>query len=186
MMDVRIPGSQCNYFERELIFQNTAQTEEHAYKTGAGEGKQHMETGNKATITVETVVNAPMERVWICWTDPLHIVKWNNASEDWHTPFAENDLRAGGKFLSRMEAKDGSAGFDFWGIYDEVRKEEYIAYTLGDERKVRITFERKGKDTKIIETFEAEGTFSQEMQKSGWQAILDNFRKYSELVWWIW
>jgi uncharacterized protein YndB with AHSA1/START domain len=139
-----------------------------------------MDMGNQTTITAETTVMAPVEMVWKYWTDPQHIVMWNNASEDWHTPFAENDLRVGGKFLSRMEAKDGSTGFDFWGIYDEVRKEEFIAYTLGDERKVSVTFVGKGKDTAIIETFEAEGTYPREMQKNGWQAILDNFRKYAE------
>lgn len=139
-----------------------------------------METGNRTTITVETAVNAPVDKAWIYWTEPKHIVKWNNASEDWHTPFSENDLRIGGKFLSRMEAKDGSSGFDFWGIYDDVVKEEFISYTLGDERKVSVTFSGKGAETKITEVFEAEGTHSQEQQKQGWQAILDNFGKYAE------
>jgi uncharacterized protein YndB with AHSA1/START domain len=139
-----------------------------------------METGNRTTITVETAVNAPVDKAWIYWTEPKHIVKWNNASEDWHTPFSENDLRIGGKFLSRMEAKDGSSGFDFWGIYDDVVKEEFISYTLGDERKVSVTFSGKGAETKITEVFEAEGTYSQEQQKQGWQAILDNFGKYAE------
>ncbi len=85
-----------------------------------------METSKK--ITVETTVQAPVETVWKCWTDPKHITKWNSASDDWHTPFAENDVRVGGKFLSRMEAKDGSFGFDFGGIYDEVKLHEVIDY----------------------------------------------------------
>lgn len=139
-----------------------------------------METGNNSKITVEITVNAPIEKVWGCWTEPKHITKWNNASPNWHTPFAENDLRVGGKFLSRMEAKDGSFGFDFWGIYDEVKLHEIIAYTLGDERKVEITFIVQGNETKVIENFEAETENSIELQQSGWQAILDNFKKYTE------
>lgn len=139
-----------------------------------------METTNQVNITVETVVNAPVEIVWNAWTAPEHIVQWNNASEDWHTPKVENDLRTGGKFLSRMEAKDGSFGFDFSGVYDEVKTNELISYTLGDDRKVSISFSGNGNTTKITETFEAENTNPVEMQKGGWQAILDNFRKYTE------
>lgn len=135
---------------------------------------------NNKTINISATVNAPVEKVWECWTEPEHIKKWNNASEDWHTPVAENDLRVGGKFLSRMEAKDGSFGFDFGGVYDEVKLNEVIAYTLGDERKVRITFTDLGDKTEINEAFEAEDTNSIEMQKSGWQAILDNFKRYTE------
>src|SRR5215218_1714780 len=107
-----------------------------------------METENR-TITVETTVKAPIQKVWKFWTEPYHIQKWNNASDDWHTPHAENDLRAGGKFLARMEAKDGSFGFDFGGIYDVVKENEYIEYTLGDGRKVQITFISEGNDTKV-------------------------------------
>jgi uncharacterized protein YndB with AHSA1/START domain len=132
------------------------------------------------TITVENTVKAPVEKVWQFWTSPKHITKWNNASDDWHTPFAENDLRTGGKFLSRMEARDGSFGFDFGGVYDEVKTNELIAYTIGDGRKVKITFLPAGKETKVIETFEAENMNSIEMQRGGWQAILDNFKKYVE------
>src|SRR5882672_1166747 len=95
-----------------------------------------METANKIMITIEGLINAPVEKVWEFWTGPKHITQWNNASDDWHTPVAENDLRVGGKFLSRMEAKDGSFGFDFWGIYDVVKKNELIEYTIGDGRKV--------------------------------------------------
>lgn len=135
---------------------------------------------DKETITIKTTVNAPIETVWRYWTEPEHIKKWNNASEDWHTTIAENDLRVGGKFLSRMEAKDGSFGFDFGGIYDEVKLYEVIAYTLGDERKVRITFVSSEKKTEVTETFEAESTNSIEMQQAGWQAILNNFKSYAE------
>jgi uncharacterized protein YndB with AHSA1/START domain len=139
-----------------------------------------METANKISITVENTVNAPIAKVWELWSAPQHITKWAAASDDWHTTFAENDLRVGGKFQSRMEAKDGSFGFDFWGIYDEVKVNERIDYTLGDGRKVTILFSKNGKGTKIIQTFEAEGTNPIEMQRGGWQAILDNFKKYTE------
>jgi len=139
-----------------------------------------MNTDTDSTITVETTVHEPIEKVWKYWTEPQHITKWNNASDDWHTPFSENDLRAGGKFISRMEAKDGSFGFDFGGIYDEVKLHEVISYILGDGRKVRITFIDQQYETKITEVFEAEKTNSIELQQKGWQAILDNFKKYTE------
>src|SRR4030088_3157087 len=139
-----------------------------------------METTNKKMITVESTVKAPIEKVWKLWTTPEHITKWSNASDDWHTPFAENDLRTGGKFLSRMEAKDGSFGFDFGGVYDEVKAHELIRYTIGDGRKVTIKFAANGNETRIVESFEAESTNPVEMQRGGWQAILDNFKKYTE------
>ncbi|OAB38867.1 SRPBCC family protein [Paenibacillus macquariensis] len=140
-----------------------------------------METGDKVTITVETIVHAPVEKVWGYWTEPQHITKWSFASDEWHAPNAENDLRIGGSFLTRMEAKDGSFGFDFGGVYDEVRINEFISYTIGDGRKVAITFISQENDTKVIETFEAESTNPIEMQKAGFQAILDNFKQYSEI-----
>ncbi len=128
----------------------------------------------KKTITVETVVNASVEKVWTCWTVPAHVTRWNNASDDWHTPHGENDLRTGGTFLYRMEAKDGSAGFDFAGVYDKVENHRLISYTLDDNRKVTIAFTKQGDGkTIVVETFEAEGMHSLEMQRSGWQAILD-------------
>ena len=135
---------------------------------------------DKTKITVAANVNAPVEKVWKLWSEPEHIKKWNNASDDWHTPAAENDLRKGGKFSARMEAKDGSFGFDFGGTYDEVKTNELIAYTLGDGRKVEVHFNREGDTTKVVETFDAETQNSVEMQKGGWQAILDNFKKYTE------
>ena len=131
-------------------------------------------------ITVETTVNASIEKVWQYWTEPKHIEKWNNASEDWHTPHAENDLRVGGKFLSRMETRDGSFGFDFEGIYSEVIPFEKIKYGLEDGREVETLFTENGTTTKIISTFDAENENPLEMQKDGWQAILDNFKKYVE------
>src|SRR3954447_19090282 len=114
-----------------------------------------METDNNIRVTIEATVLAPVESVWKYWTEPKHITQWNNASDDWHTPIAENDLRVGGKFLTRMEAKDGSFGFDFNGIYDEVRVNQYISYAIADGRKVNITFNSQENATKVIETFEA-------------------------------
>ena len=139
-----------------------------------------METQATTVITVESTINAPVEKVWEFWSKPEHITKWNNASDDWHTPRAENDLRVGGKFSARMEAKDGSFGFDFGGVYDAVRENEYIEYTLGDNRKVNVNFIPQGNKTKVVESFDAESTHSVEMQKGGWQSILDNFKKYTE------
>jgi uncharacterized protein YndB with AHSA1/START domain len=139
-----------------------------------------METGSNVKVTVKTTVNVPVEKVWEFWTEPNHITKWNNASEDWHTPVAENDLRPGGSFLSRMEAKDGSFGFDFKGIYDEVKLLEFISYSLEDGRKVEISFEGKENETEIIETFDPDTSNSIELQQTGWQAIIDNFKKYAE------
>lgn len=140
-----------------------------------------METTKEATkITVETTVNAPVEKVWKFWNSPEHITKWCTATEEWHTPRAENDLRVGGKFSSRMEAKDGSMGFDFAGVYDVVKTNERIEYTMGDGRKVIITFTKDGDKTKVVETFDAENQNPVEMQRGGWQAILDNFKKYAE------
>lgn len=131
-------------------------------------------------ITVETIVALPVEKVWKRFVSPEDIVKWYSASDEWHTPAAENDLRKGGKFSYRMEAKDGSAGFDFWGIYDVVQPFHDISFTLGDDRKVEIRFKAEDVSTRITETFEAEEVHPLEMQQQGWQAILDNFKKYAE------
>ena len=141
-----------------------------------------MDTQNKTVITVENTINAAVEKVWECWTDPVHIVKWNNASEDWHTTRAENDLWVGGSFVSRMEAKDGSFGFDFGGTYDEVRINEYIEYTMADGRKAKITFIPQVNSTSIVENFEAEQINPVEMQRGGWQNIMDNFKRYVESI----
>src|SRR5690554_1327281 len=131
-------------------------------------------------ITIQATVNAPISEVWKYWTDPRHIVNWNNASDDWHTPTSENDLRVGGKFLSRMEAKDGSFGFDFGGTYTEVEPHQRIAYDMTDERSVEADFTEEDGKTRIVQTFDPEHQNSVEMQRQGWQAILDNFKKYVE------
>ncbi|PWA07340.1 SRPBCC family protein [Flavobacterium psychrotolerans] len=134
----------------------------------------------KESITVETLVKASIEKIWRFWTSPEHIKKWNNASEDWHTTRSENDLRIGGKFLFRMEAKDGSFGFDFEGIYDVIITNEKISYTLLDDRKVTVLFVQIENGVKIIEIFDAEEENTPELQKQGWQAILNNFKTYVE------
>ena len=139
-----------------------------------------MNSTQRTSITVQAIVNKPIETVWKKWTNPADIMKWNNASEDWHTPRAENDLRTGGKFLSRMEAKDGSFGFDFEGIYDNVITNELIEYSLADGRKIKILFSKEGNNTKVVEIFDAENENPVELQRGGWQAILNNFKKYTE------
>jgi uncharacterized protein YndB with AHSA1/START domain len=126
-------------------------------------------------ISVQTTVNTPVEKAWEIWTTPIHITRWNNASEDWHTPTAINDLREGGKFSCRMEARDGSMGFDFEGTYDLVILNKKIGYTMSDSRRVIIEFTSQGNQTHIKETFEAETENSVELQQQGWQAIMDNF-----------
>jgi len=141
-----------------------------------------METKQRTIISVETTVNAPIHEVWKMWTTPEHITQWNNASLDWQTTFAINDLRKGGKFLYRMEAKDRSNGFDFEGIYDEIKFNQLIEYTLLDARKVRIVFTDREDEIKIVESFEAEDTNAIEMQRDGWQNILDNFKRYVERI----
>ena len=139
-----------------------------------------MESQNKTIITVQATINAPLDKVWEYWTTPEHITKWNFASDDWHSPKAENDLRVGGKFSYQMAAKDGSFSFDFWGIYDEVSSKEHLAITLGDNRKMSVNFIALGTETMVIESFEAESVNPIEMQEAGWQAILNNFKKYVE------
>ena len=139
-----------------------------------------MESQEKHTITIQTTVEAPIEKVWEFWTIPDYIIHWNAASDDWHTPRAENDLRVGGLFTFRMEAKDRSMGFDFEGIYDVVENQKRIEYTLGDGRKVVTLFNSKNHRTEIIQMFEAESTNSVALQRSGWQAILDNFKHFAE------
>jgi len=139
-----------------------------------------METNKKMDITVETTLNVPLEKAWEYFTKPEHITKWNFASEDWHSPVAENDLRRGGKFSYRMEAKDESFGFDFGGVYDAVEENRLIEYTIGDGRKVKVAFSGNDKITHVTEIFEAENTNPVEMQKHGWQAILNNYKNYAE------
>jgi uncharacterized protein YndB with AHSA1/START domain len=140
-----------------------------------------METVKVKTITVETTINAPVESVWSYWTEPKHITNWCFASDDWHAPKAENDLKVNGKFKTRMAARDGSASFDFAGVYTRVILHKAIEYSLADGRNIVITFSTLGPKTKVVESFDPENENPYEMQKVGWQSILDNFRKYVEL-----
>ena len=137
-----------------------------------------METKNK--ITVQTTVQADLRKVWEFWTRPEHIVNWNFASDDWCCPSATNDLRPNGAFNWRMESKDGKMGFDFTGTYDKISDGKLISYTMSDGRTVHIRFEPKGDGVDLSETFEAEETNSLELQRTGWQAILGNFKRYVE------
>jgi uncharacterized protein YndB with AHSA1/START domain len=139
-----------------------------------------METKQKTVITIEATVNAPVEKVWKYWNEPKHITQWAFASEDWHVPAAENDLRNGGTFSTTMAAKDGSFSFDFGGVYNKVETNKTISYTIGDGRKVEVSFAGTGNETKIVETFEAEDQNSIDMQRGGWQAILNNYKRYVE------
>lgn len=131
-------------------------------------------------ITIEALVNAPLEKAWDCYTNPEHIVHWNFAADSWCCPNAENDLRVGGKYKARMEAKDGSFGFDFEGIYEAVESPNYLCYVLADKRKVKVWFEPSETYTNVKVLFDAENENPMEMQQGGWQAILDNFKKYAE------
>lgn len=132
-------------------------------------------------ITVSANIMAPLNLVWEKWNNPEHIVHWSFANNDWHTPHASNDLREGGSFTSRMEAKDGSMGFDFAGVYTKIIPLKTIEYTMEDGRTVQIQFEETQDGTTVTETFDAESTNPAELQKMGWQAILDNFKRYAEL-----
>lgn len=140
-----------------------------------------MKTSERTLVNVQTVVKLPVGKVWELWTDPWHIIHWNQASEEWHTARAENDIKKNGRFSYRMEARDGSAGFDFSGEYRKVTKYKSIESFLDDSRKVSITFNEDNGETHISESFEAEETFPVEYQKEGWQSILDNFKKYAEV-----
>ncbi|WP_223671044.1 SRPBCC family protein [Kangiella shandongensis] len=131
-------------------------------------------------ITVETTINADLDSVWKCWNNPEDIKQWNTASEDWHTTQSDVDLRVGGRFSSRMEAKDGSMGFDFEGTYTKIADKELLEYEMDDKRKVLVQFEQNGDGVKVSETFEAEKENEPEMQRKGWQSILNNFARYVE------
>lgn len=133
-----------------------------------------------AKITIETVVNAPMDRVWAAWNTPADIQKWNAASDDWHTTHSSVDLREGGVFRSRMEAKDGSSGFDFEGVYTQVVPGQSIAYRMSDGREVTVEFAAEAGGVRVTETFDAETENSLDLQRQGWQAILDNFGRHVE------
>lgn len=132
-------------------------------------------------ITVKSSVNAGLEKVWDYYNEPVHVQQWNAAHESWHCPKAENDLREGGRFSYRMEARDGSFGFDFGGVYNSVKPKESFSYTMDDQRKVNVSFIPEGEDrTNIVVVFDPEAQNPVEMQEQGWQAILDNFKNYAE------
>jgi uncharacterized protein YndB with AHSA1/START domain len=131
-------------------------------------------------LTVQTRLNCSVARAWSAYTDPAAIVQWNFAAPEWHCPRAENDLRVGGALRSRMEAKDGSMGFDFEGTYTEVVPMERLAYALGDQRKVLATFRETGGVTELTVSFTPDSTFPAEYQIGGWQAILNNYKAYAE------
>ncbi len=140
---------------------------------------------SQTTITVQTTINAPLQTVWDLWTKPEHIVNWAFASDEWEAPRAENDVRVGGKFVTVMSAKDKSASFDFNGVYTDVKNLELIEYDMependGTVRHVKVQFLQIPEGVQVIETFDAEQVNSEELQKSGWQAILENFKKYVE------
>lgn len=137
---------------------------------------------NKNPITIETTVKAPITTVWDSWNKPEHIVNWAFASDDWEAPSAENDLRVGRKFKTVMAAKDKSTSFDFEGIYSTVSVNKLIEYDMEDGRHVKIEFIELPEGVKIIETFDPESENSREMQRDGWQAILDNFKKHTETI----
>ena len=131
-------------------------------------------------ITVKTTVSTSIEKAWDFWTNPEHITKWNNASDDWHCPKAMNDLKTGGKFNFTMAAKDNSMSFDFEGTYTNVIEFKLIEYTIVDGRKVKISFEETQNGIEIIESFEPETMNPEDLQRQGWQSIIDNFKKYAE------
>ena len=130
-------------------------------------------------ITVATIINADLKRVWDYYTNPAHITKWNFADSSWHCPRAENDLKVGGKYKARMEAKDGSFGFDFEAVYSEIIEGKEFTYEFGG-RTANVRFDRLGDQTEVTVTFDPENENPAEMQKVGWQSILDNFKKYVE------
>lgn len=131
-------------------------------------------------ITVEVTVGAPMEKVWECWNAPQHINAWAFASDDWEANALENDVRTGGKFKTIMSAKDKSASFEFGGVYSNVVDKERIEYDMADGRHVKIEFQTTPEGVKIVETFDPENENSEEKQRQGWQAILNNFKKHTE------
>ena len=131
-------------------------------------------------ISIETTINEPLETVWTAWTTPEDITQWNFASDDWICPKAEIEIKQGGSFNYRMEAKDGLMGFDFCGIFSIIEEPNKIEYVLEDDRKVLITFSETDQGIKLVEAFDAEDEHSAEQQKQGWQSILNNFKQYVE------
>lgn len=132
------------------------------------------------SITVEVQVTAGIDKVWKFWNEPKYIMQWTHATDDWHTPMAKNDLKVGGRFVTTMAARDGSAQFDFEGIYTNIKPQQIIEYEIPDGRKVKVEFKQKGNTVKVIETFDMESINPEERQRQGWQSILDNFKKLVE------
>ena len=135
---------------------------------------------SKTVITIEAIVNKPIDKVWEMWVTPEHITQWCFAADEWHCPTSSSDFKVGGTFSTRMEAKDGSFGFDFGGTYNEIKINEKVAITLGDDRKWDTYFSVVEGGVKVVEEFEAENENPVEMQQAGWQMILNNFKKYVE------
>lgn len=133
-------------------------------------------------ITISATIQQSISTVWNCFTSPEHITQWNQASADWHCPKAEIALEQGGTFLYTMAAKDGSFSFDFGGTFDEIIPQAYIAYTLGDGRRVKVTFEEMEDHVRVTEQFDPEHVHSEEMQQQGWQSILDSFKAHCESI----
>jgi uncharacterized protein YndB with AHSA1/START domain len=131
-------------------------------------------------ITIQAVVAADRQKVWNCYTQPEHITKWNFATDTWHCPAASNDMRVGGKYLARMEAKDGSFAFDFEAVYNEIVDGEKFTYTMPDNREIQVSFEKMDDKTRVTVTFDPENVNPVDLQRDGWQSILDNFRRYAE------
>lgn len=131
-------------------------------------------------IVIETTVKAPLATVWDCWTQPEHITQWAFADNTWEAPSAENDLKVGGRFKTEMAAKDKSGGFDFTGVYTEVKEHALVEYNIDDGRHVKVEFSEVPEGTKIIQSFEPEGQHSRDFQKAGWQGFLNNFKKHVE------
>lgn len=135
---------------------------------------------SKDRITVQTKIHAPIEKVWEFYTESKHIIEWNFATDEWCCPNAKNDLQKDGEFDLRMETKNGSMGFNFTGKYEKVIPNELISYKIADGRNVDIEFSKSESNVHLKQTFDAEGTNTDEQQKNGWQAILGNFKKYAE------
>ncbi|MDN3688463.1 SRPBCC family protein [Cyclobacterium jeungdonense] len=140
----------------------------------------HQQTKKSEKITVQAIIAAGSQKVWEYYTDPEQIMQWNFASQEWQCPRVKNELRVGGSFYARMEAKDGSFGFDYEAVYDEIRPEKFLSYALTDGRKVQVSFEEEGNQTMVTITFDSEPENSTDMQRDGWQAILNNFKKHVE------
>jgi uncharacterized protein YndB with AHSA1/START domain len=133
-------------------------------------------------ITVTTTIKASIEKVWDAWTNPAHITQWYHASDDWHAPYADNDVRVDGKFKTTMAAKDGSFSFDLEGVYTKVELHKFISYILPDGRKVEVSFTAENDSVAIIESFDPESQNAHELQQQGWQMILNNFKKHTESI----